>query len=302
MAANIFGRYVWLIDTIRRKKRLTYEEINQLWIESGLSYGAGDNIPRRTFHNHRKAIKDIFDIYIECDIKDGYKYYIDNPEQLEKDELRSWLIDSYATLNQLHADEKLKNRIQFDNIPSGHTFLTTIIEAIRKNAVLSITHQGFSKNSPTTFEIEPYFVKVVNRRWYVIARSPYYDDIRNFGLDRISAMYVTDKRFTMPEDFDVDKYFEDCYGIINNSNIKTERVVVKAYGNACQYLETLPIHSSQRKITSDNESATYEYHVRPTYDFFQALFSQMDKIEIIEPEWIKQEMKNTAENILNYYK
>ena len=68
MAANIFGRYVWLIDTIRRHKRITYEEINNLWINSGLSYGEGDELPLRTFHNHRKAIKDIFDVYISITI------------------------------------------------------------------------------------------------------------------------------------------------------------------------------------------------------------------------------------------
>ena len=28
MAANIFGRYVWLIEQFRRYGRLTYEEVN----------------------------------------------------------------------------------------------------------------------------------------------------------------------------------------------------------------------------------------------------------------------------------
>ena len=27
MAANLFGRYIWLIDTLRRYKRLTFQEI-----------------------------------------------------------------------------------------------------------------------------------------------------------------------------------------------------------------------------------------------------------------------------------
>ena len=31
MAANLFGRYVWLVDVIRRYTSLTYEEINELW-------------------------------------------------------------------------------------------------------------------------------------------------------------------------------------------------------------------------------------------------------------------------------
>lgn len=31
MAANLFGRYVWLVDVICRYTSLTYEEINELW-------------------------------------------------------------------------------------------------------------------------------------------------------------------------------------------------------------------------------------------------------------------------------
>lgn len=118
MAANLFGRYVWLVDVIRRYTSLTYEEINELWQKSGLSYGDGDELPLRTFHNHRKAIRDIFDIHINCDTKRGYRYCIDEPERLESDGLRNWLIDSYATLNQIQADKKLEGKIIFEDIPS----------------------------------------------------------------------------------------------------------------------------------------------------------------------------------------
>lgn len=302
MAANIFGRYVWLLDLLRRQKRLTYEEINSLWKDSGLSYGEDDELALRTFHNHRKAIKDIFDVYINCDAKDGYRYYIDDPEQLESDVLRSWLIDSYATLNQLHVDQKLENRILFDNIPSGHTFLTTIIEAMRKNAVIEITHQGFAKEKAYVFEIEPYFVKVFNRRWYVIARSPYYDSVLTYGLDRITHIRITDKKFVIPTDFSIDEYFEGCCGIINDKSEPVVRVVIKAFQYARKYLATLPIHSSQKEISSDEESTTFEFYVRPTFDFYQALLGQADQIQVLEPDSVKKGMKQFSENILSYYK
>ena len=59
MASNLFGRYVWLIDLLRQYKHLSYKERNVRWQKSGLSYGEGDDLPLRTFHNHRAAIKDI---------------------------------------------------------------------------------------------------------------------------------------------------------------------------------------------------------------------------------------------------
>ena len=310
MAANLFGRYVWLMDILRRYKRLTFQEINELWQESGLGYG--EELPLKTFHNHKKAIKDIFDVYIECDRKDGYRYYIDEPERIEGNNLRSWLISSYATLNQIQADNKLEDRIIFEEIPSGQIWLTCIADAMRRNHVLSITHQGFGKPEPSTFDIEPYFLKVVKRRWYVVARSPYYSE-RNkeqgvkpsdvylvYALDRISDIQDTGRTFKMKKNFDVHSYFEGCCGIIT-SNESSQKIVLRAYNGFADYLRTLPLHESQREIGSDDESTLFEYHLKPTFDFYQLVLAQGDQMEVLEPESVRDEMRNFAQNILDFY-
>ena len=310
MAANLLGRYVWLMDILRRYKRLTFQEINELWQESGLGYG--EELPLKTFHNHKKAIKDIFDVYIECDRKDGYRYYIDEPERIEGNNLRSWLISSYATLNQIQADNKLEDRIIFEEIPSGQTWLTCIADAMRRNHVLSITHQGFGKPEPSTFDIEPYFLKVVKRRWYVVARSPYYSE-RNkeqgvkpsdvylvYALDRISDIQDTGRTFKVKKNFDVHNYFEGCCGIIT-SNESPQKIVLRAYNGFADYLRTLPLHESQREIGSDDESTLFEYHLKPTFDFYQLVLAQGDQVEVLEPESVRDEMRNFAQNILDFY-
>ena len=275
MAANLFGRYVWLIDILRRYKRLTFQEINELWQESSLGYG--DELPLRTFHNHQKAIKDIFDVYIDCDRKDGYRYYIDEPERLEGNNLRSWLISSYATLNQIQADNKLEERIIFEDIPSGQTWLTSITEAMRRNHVLCITHQGFGKTEPSTFEIEPYCLKVVKRRWYVVARSPYYSQRNREKGIKPSDVYLV-------------------YALDRISGI-----VLLAYGGFADYLRTLPLHESQQEIESDDESTLFEYRLKPTFDFYQLVLAQGDQVEVLEPESVREEMRNFAQNLLNLY-
>ena len=310
MAANLFGRYVWLIDILQRHKRLTFQEINDLWKESNLGYG--NDLPLRTFHNHQKAIKDIFDVYIECDKKDGYRYYIDEPERLEGNNLCGWLISSYATLNQIQADSKLENRILFEDIPSGQTWLTLIADAMRCDRVLRVTHQGFYKPEPSTFEIEPYLLKVVRRRWYVVARSPYYSnrnrerDIKPndvylaYALDRISNIEETGESFVINKDFDANRYFEGCCGVIT-SDEPIERVVIRAYDGFANYLRTLPLHSSQRELESDDGTILFEYHVKPTFDFYQLVLAQGDQIEVLEPESVREKMRNFAINLMSYY-
>lgn len=300
MAANKFGRYVWLVDLIRCHPYITFKEISEKWENCGL--GDGKPLPWKTFMNHKDAVQTIFDIIISCDAKRGYGYYIEDADLLEGDSFRSWLIDSYATLNQLQADKKLEKRISFEKIPSGNKFLQSILQAMRQNSVVEITHQGFGRSQATTFQVEPYHLKVHNRRWYLIGWSVCSEDMRTYALDRIQSVTITDKEFKLPETFDIDKYFEGCVGIITDAEYDIERVVIKAYGWARKYLSTLPIHESQREISSDDKSITYEYNVRPNYEFVQMLLQQTDQIEVIEPQWLKDVMCQIAEKILSYYK
>jgi hypothetical protein len=318
MAANQFGRYVWLIDTLRRHEHLTYKEISDKWQHSGLSYGEGDELPLRTFHNHRRAIFDIFNIIIEVDpAVTGYKYHIANPHALEGDGLRSWLIDSYATLNQMQADSKLQDRVEFEDIPSGHTWLTLFMQAMRENRAMEITHKGFGKNFANTFVVEPYCLKVVKRRWYVIGNSPYYEtlnkehaseegyvprkEILAYGLDRISHAAILDQTFTIKPDFNMKKYYEGCTGSFP-SDEPIEHVLLKAYHHAPDYLRTLPLHESQREVASDEESTTFSYDVKPTYDFLQLIMQQGDQVEVLEPAKLRDQMRNLAKTLMSYYK
>lgn len=318
MAANIFGRYVWLVEQFLYYGRLTYEEVNELWCRSGLSYGKGDNLPIRTFHNHRKAIADIFDIDIACDPKDGYRYYISNSEDLENDDLRRWLLDSYSVLNHVHADRKLKDRILLEHLPSGYKWLNVIADAMRNNRVVHVTYKGFGKMEASDFDIEPYFLKVVKRRWYVLARNPYYSELNRtenrkdggerkenvymlYALDRITECQQTGTSFKFEEGLDVTSYFGHDYGIIHTEE-EPVRIVLRAYYNAPHYLRSLPLHESQCELNiKDDKSAYFELRVVPTFDFYQALLAQADQIEVLEPEFVRLQMKSFAEKILSYY-
>lgn len=320
MGANIFGRYVWLIEQFRRYGRLTYEEVNSLWRRSGLSYGDRDNLALRTFHHHRKAIFDIFEVDIVCDTKGGYKYYIDHPEDLEKDDLRIWLINSYTAMNQIQADRALKERIIFEHVPSGHRWLNTIIDAMRANQVLSITYQSFRRPEPRSFDIEPYCLRVVRRRWYVLARSPHCsnldsqksavgeengatrDGVSIYALDRIQACHTTKKSFLLEEGFDVNEYFHGCCGIIRSTE-EPIRIVLRAYYDAPYYLRTLPIHESQRELIElgDDNATYFELTVCPTFDLYQSLLAQADQIEVLEPRSVRQQMSYFAKRLTSYY-
>ena len=68
------------------------------------------------------------------------------------------------------------------------------------------------------------------------------------------------------------------------------------------YLRTLPLHESQKELQSDEESTTFSYDVKLTYDFMQLIMQQGDQVEILEPKKLRDQMRNLAKTLTSYYK
>ena len=276
--ARLFNRYVWLVDLIyRHNNRITFEQINAKWLNSELN-SSGEELPLKTFHNHKTAIGDMFDIDIECDRKNGYTYYVDNASDMERGGARQWLINTFAVNNLINESHKLKDRILFEHIPSGQHFLTMIIEAMRDNCVLEITYHSFYRSSASTFEVEPYCVKIFRQRWYLVAGSD--KGIRIYALDRIENLVRADRVFVMPEDFEPKNYFYNSFGIIADQDTAPERVEIKVFSfrDKCKYIESLPLHHSQEVVEKCDDYTVFSYYLRPTFYCRQELLSHGDEL------------------------
>lgn len=295
--SNLFNRYVWLVDIIYRSEKITFEEINEYWQRSQLNTD-GEDLPLRTFHNHRQAIEQMFDINIECDKRNGYKYYIENTDDMERGGVRSWLLNTFAVNNLINESHKLKRRILFEKIPSGQMHLTSIIEAMRDNLSIEMTYQSFWRDTPNTFDIYPYCIKVFKQRWYLIGYSPYKDNILIYALDRIKYIHISENSFLLPKDFDGESYFADCFGIIAGDGHQAEDILIKVCKIQDSYIRALPLHHSQKEIKSTSEYTIFSYHIKPSFDFRQELLSHGSDIEVLEPKWFREEI---AEIILKQH-
>jgi hypothetical protein len=135
MAKELFNRYIWLTDTIYKAGRITFAEINRKWKQSSLS--DGNEIALRTFHNHKRAIEELFDILISCDGRTN-EYYIENAQQVGNKTLIYWLLNSFSISNIIRDSVSIHDRIILEKIPSSQKYLSDIVEAMRENRVLLV--------------------------------------------------------------------------------------------------------------------------------------------------------------------
>ena len=106
---NLLNKYVWLVETIYKAKRITFEEINERWLRNEISEGV--ELALRTFHKWRIAVEDMFGLIIECERKGGYHYYIANAEELKTGNIRNWLLNTISVSNLLIDNQHMKDRI-----------------------------------------------------------------------------------------------------------------------------------------------------------------------------------------------
>lgn len=296
-----FQKYIWLIDTIRRAGKISLEEISDRW-ERNKDLSDYRPLSRSTFNRWKDAIFSQFGIIISCQRAGGYLYYIENPEDIDEDELKKWMLDSFAVSNLISENFSLKDRILVNSIPSAHNHLAALLEAMRENHAVTITYCRFNRTESHKFAIEPYCVKLFEDRWYVLARNVQYDDLRIYGLDRIADLEVTADTFRLPKDFSASDYFSNYYGIVTDKGMKPQRIVIRAYGSHIPYIKSLPLHHSQRLLEDNGEYADFEFFLTPTYDFVMRLLHVGAMMEVISPETLRKTMKGWVSDMYNLYK
>lgn len=56
------------------------------------------------------------------------------------------------------------------------------------------------------------------------------------------------------------------------------------------YIETCPLHSSQRLVSKTDEYMIFELNLKPTFDFFQELLSYGSDVEVISPQSLREQI------------
>ena len=299
MAKNLLGKYVWLVETIYNAGQISFEEINQKWLDDDMDVTP---IPLRTFHKWRIAAEEMFGLVIDCERKGGYHYYIGNAREVRDGGLRSWLLSTISVSNLLLDSQQLKDRIILEDIPSGQHYLPKIIEAMKTNTVITITYQSYWREESNTFDVYPYCVKLFRQRWYLVALSPYYDKVMIYSLDRIFGLQKKNEKFMMPDDFDPTEFFQNYYGVIAGTKGEPETVKIKISAGQANYLRSLKLHATQDEIERTDEYSIFSYRLRAEYDFIMELLSKGEDVEVLEPVWLRNEMAGIVKRMWDKYK
>lgn len=297
MSKDLYSRYVWMVETIQRRGRITRAELADRWRTSDLNTEHSE-LCRRTLYNYRQGIEQLFHIKIEVDPA-TYEYYIaDNTEQDRS--VTDWLLNSKAVNDALADARDVSGRIFLEDVPSARGNLGTVIEAVRQNRRIRFDYKNFARSLPTKgVKLEVYFLKFFKQRWYAVGRNIADAKIKTYALDRMADVTHEPETFEMPATFDPAEYFRDAFGIIVTQN-EPKRIALRTDPRTAKYLRELPLHHSQQEALHDDFSIFY-YKMRITDDLVTELLSYGSRIMVIEPPELRAFITRQMREALQSY-
>ena len=221
---------------------------------------------------------------------------------MDTDASTAWMINTFTVNSMLSlGKERLSGRVSVEEIPSGHKFLSSVMEAMTENREIEIQYRKYSDDGISTYTLKPYALKENARRWYIVAWCNEKSQIRVYGMDRIVDMKVSESHFNMPENFDVDDLFRNSFGVYLSDNTPVE-IIIKASLKESRYLEDLPIHHSQKVIYKSENSVTFSIFATLNRSLTMELLRLGPGIEVVMPEALRNEVAALAESTAEIYR
>lgn len=283
MALNQTNKLAWIVETIYKAKRISFEDLNEKWMENE-DLSAGQELLKRTFHKWRVNILDTFGLNIECEKGGTYRYYISNANDLHNGSIEDWLLKTYTVSNTLIGCKSIKDRILLEEVPSAANYLEVIMDAMKQNRLIHITYYNYWQDSERQHFVMPLCLKLFRQRWYLVGKNKFNHMITIFCLDRIIDFRLSSQSFNyVQEAFNPHTFFDGCVGVIANADVNIEHVVLKVSATQANYLRDLPIHVSQMEKECHPDYSIFTMDVRPTFDFLQELLWNGECIEVMQP-------------------
>lgn len=291
------ARYTLIIKKLK-KQASTFEEIaDYLDLESEIqSYNF--NISKRTFLRDREDIYSLYNIDIRYDFSQKV-YYIDSEDQPEDNER---MLEAFDIFNALNLTDRLSGHIHFEKRrPQGTEHLYGLLHAIKNHLQVKFTYEKFWEEEFTSRMVEPYALKEFKNLWYVLAKDSKDNNIKTFALDRISELDILKKKFQFPKDFDVNKQFQNCFGIISPNEDKVQDIILSFDPYQGKYLKKMPLHHTQEILIDNEEELQIQLKIYITHDFVMELLSYGQNVEVISPKSLRDQLKSILYNTHKLY-
>ena len=226
-------------------------------------------------------------------------------ERFEGKEGFEWIEDVNAHLRtSLHMGNNGASVIAYDDnaLLKGMQFFADLHDYIRSKQPIQVTYRPYTNPELLQETIHPYFLKQFNSRWFVLGYNPKYDAITNFALDRIISIEKSSQKYIPNTKYDFKEYFKNVIGVTVYPK-EVEEVQLWVEKSLFPYINSKPLHSSQQLVRMTEEGdAIISINVIPNYELKQLVLSHGERMVILSPQNLRDEVCEKLQKIISIYK
>jgi predicted DNA-binding transcriptional regulator YafY len=289
-------RHILIINKLRQKPCSLIELQKHLERES--QYDEENyEISKRTFQRDINEIQSLYNIEIKFNRKEGVYEMIENQNSVNNDRL----FETFTILNTLQIAQNFDQEIIFEQRKAqGLENCMVALHAIKNNFQITFLHKKYWEEFSIFKNLQPFVLKESRNRWYIMGLDADKNQIRTFGLDRISDIAVTKIKFTKPSKLFIETKFKNSFGVIYDEN-DAQKVVLQISNFQANYIKALPLHTTQKVLSEDENYCIIQLEIYPTYDFIMEILSLGKEVTVLEPQDLKQKIKHILSETLGNY-
>lgn len=284
---EVINRYSLIVNRIRRSPA-TLKDINNYLEKESEIQGYDFRISKRTL---KRDLEDISSLY-KIDIQYDFSAKVYRIVSQDEPDLNNRMLEAFDTFNALNQTEGISKFIHFEKRrPNGTENFHGILHATQNLKMIKYTYHKYWNDEVSVRLLAPYGLKEFKNRWYVIGKDEKDGEIKTFGLDRITQLEITAKKFNYPSGFDLNERFANCFGIINPKDLKPEKIVLSFEVEQGKYIKSFPLHSSQQVLKDDENELQISLYVLPSFDMTMEILSYGERVTVIQPKSLRDEVK-----------
>jgi len=213
-------------------------------------------------------------------------------------------IQKIASTVKMNKDARGENdHIQLDKpfIIKGIELVEPILKAISERRVLKFSYQKHGSDAISQNLLEPYLIRESKNFWYVIGNGISKKDhkILTFALDRIVDLQITDQTFS-DDKIDRKNFYKNVLGVTVGEG-KPEKVMLSFSPQQGNYIKTIPLHNSQQILKDNKNELRISLELVINTELKMQLLSYGDKVKVLRPQKLADELKESAKRILKLY-
>ena len=216
-----------------------------------------------------------------------------------------WVNELVPKLQQgIVSDDVSTTIMEFDSNQylKGIEHLGTLHNSIFYKKVLAISYQPFENDAPFDVVIHPYFLKQYNNRWFLFGYNPEKEKFDwNLAIDRIVSINESKGKYQKNNKIDWVEYFEDIIGVTKPVDMEPEKVVLHFNRRSGKYMETKPLHGSQKQKWIDDNTLELKLDIIINYELERLILSYADSVIVIKPKKLVEIIRTRLETGLNNY-